>query len=298
MQAGDNRPTPLHAEVASVAQEYREAFAIDADPRIEPLRRRLGELAAQLPRTPTVANVAAWAEIALAYAWEARDGDGEPAEHPFCETSDDQDTACANLIAAARGLAGAPVARLRADGTADVGIAALAEEVAAAHAARDAFDRDRVAIGQQQKQGDHDGTLARRYTEVIECEQAADAHSTSLENLLLRFDPQTPTEVLSLALAYGSELDTFLANAVHEQPELEPDAKVLERVHDAIIRGLVFRLGLRSPILDAYVVHDWHDREQPHLAEVREEARLLLASAEADDVRCASRRSVWRMRTI
>ena len=274
---------PLHAEIASVAAEvaieYREAFGIDGDPRIEPLRRRLGELAAQLPCTPTVANVRAWAEIALAYAWEERNGDGTPIAHPFCGECEEQDTACANLIAAARALGSVPIAPpVHASGAPPaISIKTLANEKARICAARDAFDEARVALWSQLKRGDPDGSLARRDTELSEHEHAADARALEFDALMLQFEPQTPTEVLSLALVFGSELDTLLSHATHADPELEPAAQVLERVHDALLRGLVFRMGLQSPILADHVPEGWHDRQQADIAEVNEEARRLLA---------------------
>jgi len=269
--ASIDAPSPLHAEIARVTAEYRDAWANDSEERVEPLRAQLATLTALLPRTPTVANVAAWAETTLAHACEEQTASGEPV---FCTESQAQQAACANLVAAARALVGAPIAA----GTSSVvGIAAIEDEITRAQVVRSACDEASVSVWSQKKRGDPDGNLARRHAEITEREHAATERIIALQTLMLRFDPQMPAEVLPLALAFGSELDTFLADAVHAKPALEADAKVLERAHDAIIRGLVFRLGLQSPVLEAHVVHDWHDRPQPDLAEAGEEARHLLA---------------------
>jgi hypothetical protein len=97
-------PSPLHAEIARITAEYRDAWANDSEERVEPLRAQLKSLTALLPCTPTIANVAAWAEIALAHACEEQTASGEPS---FSEERDAQQAACVNLVAVARALVGA-----------------------------------------------------------------------------------------------------------------------------------------------------------------------------------------------
>jgi hypothetical protein len=104
LAASIDAPSPLHAEIARVTAEYRDAWANDSEERAEPLRARLKSLTALLPCTPTIANVAAWAEIALAHACEEQTAFGEPS---FSEESDAQQAACVNLVAVARALVGA-----------------------------------------------------------------------------------------------------------------------------------------------------------------------------------------------
>lgn len=101
LTASTDALSPLHAEIARVTAEYRDAWANDSEERVEPLRAQLATLTALLPRTPTIANVTAWAEIALAHACEARNEAGEPG---FCNESEAQQVACVNLVAVARAL--------------------------------------------------------------------------------------------------------------------------------------------------------------------------------------------------
>jgi hypothetical protein len=95
--------SPLHAEIKRVAAEYREAFNIDYDPRIEPLRKRLKALARQLPQvgtpamlSPSLADVIAWADIADAFAREETNSDG----WPMLYEGNDDNIAVGNLITA------------------------------------------------------------------------------------------------------------------------------------------------------------------------------------------------------
>jgi hypothetical protein len=55
------------------------------------------------------------------------------------------------------------------------------------------------------------------------------------------------------------------------------ETKTLMRAFDFLVRGLVFRMGLQSPILFRHVTPGWHDKPQDDLASVRAEAAALIA---------------------
>jgi hypothetical protein len=79
----------------------------------------------------------------------------------------------------------------------------------------------------------------------------------SLADVILLTEPRTLDETLSLALVYREAMSRYL-NDVTENPESVKDDEMVERervldhTREAIIRGLVYGAGAKSPLLTSY----------------------------------------------
>ena len=82
-----------------------------------------------------------------------------------------------------------------------------------------------------------------------------DERHTALAGALFHLDPSTPSEVLSLALVLGSELDTLIANFTDHRScaKARRAGDAVERAYHAVVLGLIRHVGLSSPILDRYL---------------------------------------------
>ena len=92
--------------------------------------------------------------------------------------------------------------------------------------------------------------LMRRRVEAL-----MDRRLEALSGALYHLDPTTPSEVLSLALVLGAELNTLVANFTDHQncAEARRAGDDVERAYHAVLLGLVRHVGLSSPILDRYL---------------------------------------------
>jgi hypothetical protein len=100
----------------------------------------------------------------------------------------------------------------------------------------------------------HDASIIEsdcsREREVMETRHDA------LAEALLHLDPETPSEVLSLALVLAHQLDMLLSNFTNHSTCIKARraGDAVERAYQAILRGLIRNVGLTSPILERYYV--------------------------------------------
>jgi len=100
----------------------------------------------------------------------------------------------------------------------------------------------------------------------------------ALSNALYHLDPTTPSEVLSLALVLGAELDTLVSNFTDHQncADARRAGDDIERAYNAVLLGLVRHVGLNSPILDRYLSPSMRVSTMERAKETAERADRLM----------------------
>ena len=100
-----------------------------------------------------------------------------------------------------------------------------------------------------------------RDASIIESEcrtehEVMEARHDALAEALFHLDPETPNEVLSLALVLAHQLDLLLCNFTNHSTCIKARraGDAVERAYQAILRGLIRQVGLTSPLLDRYYV--------------------------------------------
>ena len=78
-----------------------------------------------------------------------------------------------------------------------------------------------------------------------------EARHDALAEALFHLDPETPNEVLSLALVLAHQLDLLLCNFTNHSTCIKARraGDAVERAYQAILRGLIRHAGLTSPLL-------------------------------------------------
>ena len=159
-----------------------------------------------------------------------------------------------------------------------ISIGALAEALTAMWRIRGELDSESIACSQTRKGGVLDGDLLRRSWVIRGGEREIGDYMDALETAMLRLEPQTPADVLSLALLLKDQLDVFLPNAVNADRSLDQAADTLERGIAAVVRGLALRLGLQSPLLCHWTVPPEWDKPQQTDSDI-DDAHRELSSA-------------------
>ena len=76
----------------------------------------------------------------------------------------------------------------------------------------------------------------------------------ALQMAIFHLDPETPSEVFSLALVLSDELDKFMGNFTDEEdPQTRLAGKAIDRAMKAVLLGFVRQLCLTSPIISRYM---------------------------------------------